>query len=83
MTMTPEQFKRNRRESGRKGGLARVPKGYSMNPKLASESGKKANINRWGKPIEKKNIVDSGNDNRPGVSGIRHLRRNHEDNSQT
>ena len=25
---------------GRKGGQARVPKGYSANPKLASESGK-------------------------------------------
>ncbi len=37
--------------AGRKGGLAKVPKGFAkMNPKKRSAAAKAAALKRWGKP---------------------------------
>ena len=36
-----EEVRQIRREAGRKGGLAKVPKGFAKNRQLASEAGRK------------------------------------------
>lgn len=38
---------------GKKGGLAQVPKGFSMNPKLASKAGRKGGKNSKRGPAKK------------------------------
>lgn len=44
MAEISEELREKRRKAGRKGGLAKVPKGFSMNRELAKEAGRKGNI---------------------------------------